>query len=198
VLTQSLQKSQNDTKIDEPPFIGSNETVLNVEPILGSVSVGDVVADVGMISCVNPHPIATVVTLSGDAPSVEPTFMPEYDVVFEDERVEDSTDDRPVLDLNNRNKVLLQRALTEHAAEVPDCRNLSQAHRVVVDGLLLDDNVDIINNDNVVIWNGIVFNIMKAMKIWLVEYAVFHHHSFIVKHSDKNKHCLVICHRGCP
>jgi hypothetical protein len=68
MLTQSLQKSQNDTEIDEPPFIGSNEIVLNVEPISGSVSVGDVVTDVGMISCMNPHPIATVVTLSGDVP----------------------------------------------------------------------------------------------------------------------------------
>jgi hypothetical protein len=28
---------------------------------------------------------------------------------------------------------------------------------------------------------------MKAMKIWLVEYAVLHHHPFMVKHLDENK-----------
>jgi hypothetical protein len=31
---------------------------------------------------------------------------------------------------------------------------------------------------------------MEAMKIWLAEYAVFHHHPFLVKHSDENKRCL--------
>jgi hypothetical protein len=36
------------------------------------------------------------------------------------------------------------------------------------------------------------------MKIWLAEYAVFHHRLFIVKHSNENKHYIVTCHRGCP
>jgi hypothetical protein len=39
----------------------------------------------------------------------------------------------------------------EHAPEMPDCRELSQAHRVVVDGLRFDDNVSLINHDNVII-----------------------------------------------
>jgi hypothetical protein len=37
--------------------------------------------------------------------------MPEYDATFRDERVNDSADDRPVPELNNKDKVLLQRAL---------------------------------------------------------------------------------------
>jgi hypothetical protein len=36
------------------------------------------------------------------------------------------------------------------------------------------------------------------MKIWLVEYAVFHHRPFNVKHSNENKCYVIICHHGCP
>jgi hypothetical protein len=36
------------------------------------------------------------------------------------------------------------------------------------------------------------------MKIWLMEYVVFHHRTFIVKHSDENKFYIVSCHRDCP
>jgi hypothetical protein len=39
---------------------------------------------------------------------------------------------------------------------------------------------------------------MDAMKICLVEYAVFHHHHFMVKHSDENKRYILTCRRGCP
>jgi hypothetical protein len=108
--------------------------VLNVEHVSGSVGVSDDIADMGMISSVNPQPIATVVTITGDAPSsddmgmissVDPhpiattititggapfivlEFIAEYDVTFGDERAEDSADDCPVLELSNRDKVLL-------------------------------------------------------------------------------------------
>jgi hypothetical protein len=79
-----------------------------------------------------------------------------------------------------------------------DCRDLSQAHRAIADGLRFDDNVPLINHDNVIIRKGIIFKTMEAMKIWLAEYAVFHHHLFMVKHSDENKHYIVTSCRGCP
>jgi hypothetical protein len=59
VLTQPSQETQDDIDVDEPPFVGSNEAMLNVEPVSGSVDVGDVVAAVGMISGVDFQPIAT-------------------------------------------------------------------------------------------------------------------------------------------
>jgi hypothetical protein len=62
-------------------------------------------------------------------------FMPEYEAAFGDECAEDSVDDRPIPELSNRDKVLLQRALMEHAPEMLDCQDLSQAHRAVIDGL---------------------------------------------------------------
>jgi hypothetical protein len=92
----------------------------------------------------------------------------------------------------------LQRALAEHDANMPDCRDLSQAHQVVADGLRFADSVPLINHDNVIIRKGIIFKTMEAMKIWLAEYAVFHHHLFMVKHSDENKCYIVTCHHGCP
>jgi hypothetical protein len=124
VLTQPTQESQCDADADEPPFIGSNKTMLNVEPFLGSVYVGDVVANVGMISGVDPQ-LITVVASIGYAPSIFLEFMAEYDATFGDERAEDSADDHPVLELSNREMVLLPRALVEHAANMPNCQDLS-------------------------------------------------------------------------
>jgi hypothetical protein len=172
--------------------------MLNVEPVSESVSVGDVVADAGFISGVDPQSIATCFVLDVDLPSIKPKFMPQYETMFEDERAEDSADDQPVPELSNRNKVLLQRALVEHAPEVPDCQDLSHAHRFAADGLRFDDSVPLINHDNVIIQKGIIFKTMEAMKIWLTEYAVFHHHPFMVKHSDENKRYVITCRRGCP
>jgi hypothetical protein len=40
--------------------------------------------------------------------------MPEYETVFGDERADDSTNDRSVLELSNREKALLLQALAEH------------------------------------------------------------------------------------
>jgi hypothetical protein len=58
--------------------------------------------------------------------------------------------------------------------------------------------VPLINHDNVIILKGIVFKTMEAIKIWLAEYAMFHHRPFIVKHSDENKRYITIYFRGCP
>jgi hypothetical protein len=52
----------------------------------------------------------------------------------------------------------------EHAPEITDCRDLSQAHRVVTDGLRFDDSVPLINHDNIIIQKGIIFRTIEAMK----------------------------------
>jgi hypothetical protein len=191
-------RHKKDTDADEPPFIGSNETMLNVEPVSGSVGVGDIVVDAGMISGVDPQQIATSFTLNVDPASSEPEFMPENDAAFWDERVEDSNDDRPVPELSNRDKILLQRAMVKHTHEVPDCRDLSHAYRSVADGLQFDDSVPLINHDNAIIPKVIIFETMEAMKIWLAEFVVFHHRPFIVKHLNENKRYAVTCRCGCP
>jgi hypothetical protein len=126
-LMQLSQETQDDTGADEPPSINSNETMLNVEPIYISVGVGDVVADAEFISGVDTRLIATDFVLDVEPPSIEPEFMPEYEVIYGDEWVEDSANDQPVPELSNKGNVLLQQALAEHAPE-SDYRDLSHAH----------------------------------------------------------------------
>jgi hypothetical protein len=114
---------------------------------------------------VDTEPIATGFALDVDPSFVELEFMPEYKAEFGDERAEDSVDDRPVPELSKRDKALLQRVLVEHAPEVPDCWDLSQAHRHVANGLRFNDSVPLINYDNAIIQKDIIFKTMEAMKI---------------------------------
>jgi hypothetical protein len=151
VLIQPSQETHADTDGEQPTFIASNETVLNVKHVCRNVGVGDGVVDTGFISGVDPQPNAIGFALDVDPFFIELEFMPEYEVTFGDERVEDSADDRPVPELSKRDKALLQRALTEHALEMSDCRDLSPAHRAVADGIWFDDSVPLINHDNVII-----------------------------------------------
>jgi hypothetical protein len=195
MLIQPSQETQADIDAEEPPFVASNETLLNVEPVCGSVGVGDDVADMVFILGVDPQqPIAIRFALNVDLSFVKP----EYETTLGDEREEDSADYRLVLELSKRDKSLLQRALAERAPEMPDCRDLSQAHRTVADGLWFDDSVPLINHDNVILRKGIIFKTMEVMKIWLVEYAVFHHRPFMVKHLDENKRYFLTCRHGYP
>jgi hypothetical protein len=103
VLTQPSQETQVNTDTEEPPFVGSNKTILNVKPVCENVDVDDGVADMGLISCVDPEPI-----VMGFAQDVEPSFVdPEYDAVSGDERANHSVDDRSILELSNRDNALL-------------------------------------------------------------------------------------------
>jgi hypothetical protein len=65
--------------------------VLNVEPVCGSVGVGDGVADTGLISYVDPQPNATGFGLDVDPSFVKSEFMPKYEAMFGDKCAEDSS-----------------------------------------------------------------------------------------------------------
>jgi hypothetical protein len=127
------------------------------------VGVGDVIADAEFILGVDSQPTATGFALDVDPPSVKSEFTQEYEAAFGDDLTEDSADDRPVPELSNRGKTLLQRALAGHAPEMPDYQDLSQAHRAVADGLQFDDSVPLINHDNTIIRKGIVFKTESPM-----------------------------------
>jgi hypothetical protein len=127
MLMQPSQETQANTDAEEPPFVASNETV---ELVCGSVGVGDGVANTVFISGMDPQTSNTGFALDVHLSCVEPEFMPEYEAVFGDERAEDSPDDHPIPELSKRDKALLQPALVEHALEMLDCQDLSQAHRL--------------------------------------------------------------------
>jgi hypothetical protein len=79
MLTQPSQETQVDTNSEELPFVGSNDIVLNVELVCGSVGVGDAVADTGFILGVDPQPIGIRFALDVDPSFIEPKFIPEYE-----------------------------------------------------------------------------------------------------------------------
>jgi hypothetical protein len=98
MLTQPSQETHADSNAEEPTFVASNETVYAVEPVCGSVGIGDGVVDTVFILGVGPQPIGTRFTLD-----VDPSFVePEYEATFRDERAEDSVDDRSVPELSKR------------------------------------------------------------------------------------------------
>jgi hypothetical protein len=80
------------------------------------VGVSDVLPDMGFISGVDSQPIA----LDVDPSFVEPEFILEYEATFRNERAEGSADDQPLPELSKMDNALLQRALAEHAPEIPD------------------------------------------------------------------------------
>jgi hypothetical protein len=82
VFTQSSQETQADIDAEEPPFVTSNKTVYAVEPVCGSVSVGDGVTDTDFISGVDLQPISTGFVLDVDLSFVKPEFMPKYEATF--------------------------------------------------------------------------------------------------------------------
>ena len=56
---------------------------------------------------------------------VQRELNPNNDAAFGDERADNSDDDRPLPELSEAEKILLHRALAEHAPNVPNCRDLS-------------------------------------------------------------------------
>jgi hypothetical protein len=107
MLTHSSQENQANTDAEEPSFIVSNKTMLNMEPVYRSVGVGDADADTGFILGVDHQSIATRFALDVDPSFVEPEFMSKYEMTFGDERAEDSADDRSVPELSKRDNDLL-------------------------------------------------------------------------------------------
>jgi hypothetical protein len=166
VLTQPWQVLDDEGIADEPPFDGSNEMVHTIEPLLGSVH--DVVDEAGRIAEVDPEQITAVVR-THKAPSIVPGFMTYDNATFGEERAEGSDDDRPEPVLSKWEKILLQRALAEHAPNVLDCQDLSQTHHAIANDFQFDDIVPPINLDNLIIQEGIVFKTIVTLKIWLVE-----------------------------
>jgi hypothetical protein len=57
------------------------------------VGVGDVAANTGLISGVDPQPIATGFALDVDLSFIDVEFMLEYVATFGNERADDSVDD---------------------------------------------------------------------------------------------------------
>ncbi|TVT97098.1 hypothetical protein EJB05_57669, partial [Eragrostis curvula] len=93
------------------------------------------------------------------------------DTNYEEERAEDSDDDRPIGGLAEWEKEMLRQVITDRDLLVPDCRDLSQGHRAVADGEETENVVPRVETAEI-IQKGIIFQDMESMKMWLNEYSV--------------------------
>jgi hypothetical protein len=80
---------------------------------------------------------------------------------------------------------------------VPNYRDVSMMDMVVCDTGLQMCRKSLYDHENVILSKGMIFNTISEMKLFLQDYAVYHHRSYIVTHSDQELRYHVICKNGC-
>ena len=80
---------------------------------------------------------------------------------------------------------------------VPNYRDVSMTDIAVCDtGLQLCRN-SLYNHEKEPLRKGMIFNTMSEMKLFLQDYAVYHHRPYTVTHSDQELRYHLICKNGC-
>lgn len=82
-------------------------------------------------------------------------------------------------------------------SDVPNYRDVSMTHMAVCDTGLQLCRESVPRHENLIISKGMIFNTMTEVKLFLEDYAVFHHRPFRVTHSDQNMRYQVICSNWC-
>jgi hypothetical protein len=54
------------------------------------------------------------------------------------------------------------------------------------------------NHEHVILQKGMIFNTISEIKLFLQDYAVYHHRTYLVTHSDKNLRYYITCKAGYP
>jgi hypothetical protein len=75
----------------------------------------------------------------------------------------------------------------------PNYRDVSMVHMVVCDTGLQMCAESLYNHDHVILQKGMIFNTMSEMKLFLQDYAMYHHMPYLVTHSDKNLRYHITC-----
>jgi hypothetical protein len=68
----------------------------------------------------------------------------------------------------------------------------------VCDTGLLMCRQSLYNHEDEILWKGMIFNTMSEMKLFLQDYAVYHHRPFFITHSDKELRYHITCKAGAP
>jgi hypothetical protein len=76
-------------------------------------------------------------------------------------------------------------------------RDVSMTDMAVCDTGLQMCRKSLYNLENVILEMGMIFNTMLEMKLFLQDYAVYHHRPYNVTHSDKKLRYHVTCKNGC-
>jgi hypothetical protein len=76
---------------------------------------------------------------------------------------------------------------------VPNYRDVSMVDMADCDTGLMLCNRSLHNHEELILRKGMVFNTMSEMKLFLQDYAVFHHRPYFVTHSNKNLKYHIRC-----
>ena len=68
---------------------------------------------------------------------------------------------------------------------VPNYRDISMTNMAIYDTGLQMCRKSLYDHENVILSKGMVFNTMSELKLFLQDYAVYHHRPYTVTHSDK-------------
>ena len=75
---------------------------------------------------------------------------------------------------------------------VSNAKDLSRIHRAICDSYIFESE-SVIDSDSPEIRKGMKFNSLPELQFFLADYAVRHHRSFNVVHSDKSVRYDVLC-----
>jgi hypothetical protein len=81
---------------------------------------------------------------------------------------------------------------------VPNYMDVSMSHMAVCDTGLQICKESLYNHENLILRKGMLFNTMSEMKLFLQDYAVYHHRPYTVRHSDKEVKFQIVCKAGFP
>jgi hypothetical protein len=79
---------------------------------------------------------------------------------------------------------------------VPNYKDVSMSHMAVCDTGLQMCKESLYNHKNVILRKRMLFNTMSEMKLFLRDYAVYHHRPYTVRHSDKEIKFHIVCKIG--
>ena len=80
---------------------------------------------------------------------------------------------------------------------VPNYRDVSMMDMAVCDTGLQMCRKSLYDHEKETLRKGMIFNTMSEMKLFLQDYAVYHHRPYTVTHSDQELRYHVICKNGC-
>ena len=80
---------------------------------------------------------------------------------------------------------------------VPNYRDVSMTDMAVCDTGLQMCRKSLYDHEKEILSKGMIFNTMSEMKLFPQDYAVYHHRSYTVTHSDQELRYHVICKNGC-
>ena len=81
---------------------------------------------------------------------------------------------------------------------VPNYRDVNMAHMAICDTGVQMCKESLYNHQNIILRKGMLFNTMSQMKLFLQDYAVYHHRPYTVRHSDREVKFHIVCNAGFP